>query len=125
MTQSEKLEALIKKAIDDGWAGTLAENVSSVADEDIELLTEAWRNIYHLEPTSFIFNHDFAKALWGELPMLQFWQEENLYTRGHTTYAKPSFDVRAWQYHLQQMVISEDPIDYMYYHVVFNVEEME
>jgi len=47
-----------------------------------------------------------AKALWGEeyidtgVPNGAVWQEENI-------------EELAWQYHLQNMVISEDPIKYL------------
>lgn len=43
-----------------------------------------------------LFNHDFAKAIWGE---------EN------PTFVKITF-YKDWKYHLQQAVISEDPLEY-------------
>jgi len=45
-----------------------------------------------------IYNHDFAKALWLN--------KRNYYP-----------DVPAWQYHLQNMVVSEDPIKYLGEHI--------
>ena len=47
-----------------------------------------------------IFNHDFAKALWSE----EINDEEYRYT---------SYEIPMWQYHLQQMVLAEDPIKYL------------
>lgn len=48
---------------------------------------------------AIIFNHDFAKALWGgEIQVVP----ADPYTRVN------------WKYHLQQMVIADDPIDYAY-----------
>lgn len=39
-----------------------------------------------------IYNHDFAKALWGEKPL-------------------------GWRYHLQMMVVADDPIEYLGEHL--------
>jgi len=44
-----------------------------------------------------IFSHKFAKAFWGE-------EEVNVY------FAK---FIPAWQYHLQQMVLKENPLSYI------------
>ena len=46
---------------------------------------------------ALLFDKSFAKAIWGE----KFDE------------SKPYF-LREWQYHLQQAVISENPIDYYY-----------
>lgn len=53
-------------------------------------------------PFSVIFRHDFAKAFWGE--------ETKEVIHGIVTqiYFKPK-----WQYHLQQMVLEENPIKYL------------
>ena len=58
-----------------------------------------------------IFNHDFAKAFWG-----QDEQCTNLYTEAYidggcletTSYMLPK-----WQYHLQQMVLEKEPLKYI------------
>ena len=50
---------------------------------------------YHL-----IFSHDFAQACWGE--------EESM-IEGHCE----GIIKEGWQYHLQQMVISEEPLKYL------------
>ena len=51
----------------------------------------------HIEETEFwriIFSHSFAKAFWG--------------------LARPGIDdIPDWQYHLRQMVLEENPIDYL------------
>ena len=63
---------------------------------------------YNMEPYSIIFNYDFAKALWGE---------HRLYYRdifpNDEWNASELLDKCAWHYHLQQMVIAEDPIKYL------------
>lgn len=48
-----------------------------------------------------IYNHDFAKALWGE---------NKIATMGlHTVFN----NLPAWAFHLTQMVIADDPIAYL------------
>ena len=44
----------------------------------------------------FIFSHDFAKAFWGE-----------------KDYHVPFGKIKVWQDNLQQMVLEENPIDYL------------
>ena len=45
-------------------------------------------------PFQTIFSHQFAKAFWGD--------------DGHILESKP-----AWEYHLQQMVLEEEPLKYL------------
>ncbi len=54
----------------------------------------------------FLFDHDFAKALWGE--EITFVDEMRLSHGGNVVFEKP-----AWQAHLQQMVVADDPIHYI------------
>lgn len=56
---------------------------------------------------SFIYRHDFAKALWGE--------EQVIFTQRDFREGKTLGDnaLPQYQYHLQQMVIAEDPIKYL------------
>ena len=83
MTNQEILESAIQKAIDGGWERNL----------NYEAL---------INGTSYfnVFDHDFAKALWGEedIPLPQ--PHDNLSQLN-------------WAYHLQQMVLAEDPIKYL------------
>lgn len=62
---------------------------------------------------TWIFNHDFAKALWGE---------KRSTVHGIPVGVKPTDAVaqrvktvyhKGWQYHLQNMVVAEDPIQYL------------
>jgi hypothetical protein len=46
-----------------------------------------------------LFNHDFAKCLWGTKTVLS---RDNNYTM-----------IETWQYHLQKMAIAENPLDYI------------
>ena len=51
-------------------------------------------------PIAIIFTHDFAKAFWGESYYITSDEFED--NKGI-----------AWQYHLQQMVIAEEPLKYL------------
>lgn len=63
-----------------------------------------------------IFSHDFAKALFGEQ---EDWKCDCGFY-GHWDHSCPTPDgmqvqnrMPAWVYHLQEMVVSEDPIKYL------------
>lgn len=98
MKNEEILRLAIKQAKDypyqfygiskDGWV--------MLFPEDDGVMTK-------LSPFQLIFSHDFAKAFWGE-----YWGKkyENDITLWHP-------DQIPWQWHLQQMVLEEDPIKYL------------
>ena len=91
------LEQAIRKAIDGGWQPTGINPdhpaaVFSLASEGVD--------------KGYIFTHDFAKALWNT-PMHST-TEVNFYTAN---------GLSEWQHHLQQMVISDDPIQYLGEHL--------
>jgi hypothetical protein len=104
MTNQEILTKAIEKAITAGWS------YWPINYHDSEALWSPQQEIkYHFDraeeadpnggPLAYwaniIFNHDFAKALWGDWP---------IGSRGK----RPE-----WQYHLQQMVVADDPIKYL------------
>jgi hypothetical protein len=62
---------------------------------------------YTLEPASIIFNHDFAKALWGEADgyIIRAFKPN-----GNQIYGQ---EVPVYKVHLQRMVIADDPIAYL------------
>lgn len=142
MTQAEKLEALIQKAVDGGWKPGWSTDIlnfklqSSLVTEEITLswnYRPEWAKddnnyCYTVSLASIIFDHDFARALFPE--------DITYVHSGYERYAKGR-DVQSWlgpakeaikdddfmtgaisyttsQYHLQQAVISKDPIGYMY-----------
>lgn len=57
---------------------------------------------YMQSDADIIFNHNFAKALWGEDNHTLNFPEGKIHMQSPL-----------WQYHLQQMVISENPIKYL------------
>lgn len=109
MTQSDKLQALIQKAIENGWDVPPIFSVIDNSNEDVIMFDitfsadEEWAG---WEPSlnTVLFSHDFARALFGE-------------ESDGTEFVEGMFGEQPklrWKYHLQQAVISEDPIDYMY-----------
>lgn len=60
-----------------------------------------------------IYNHDFAKALWGDnTEYIQTWNE-NAKKFINVPPLDPGNYKPAWQYHLQQLVIASDPFGYL------------
>lgn len=63
-----------------------------------------------------IFDHDFAKAFWGEeKPNSGWWSEINHFESLWETDdgGFPSFTGKRWQYHLQQIVLEAEPLKYL------------
>lgn len=139
MTNTEILTKAIEKAIDGGWKGLLRNGGSNKSGryyypDGKQLLKWRWEeNEYvfsdgeydgyeSINVEAVIFNRQFAKALWGELPAEKEykptyeWNEE--LGRYNNFSALQEIDTQsAWQYHLQMMVIAEDPIKYLGEHL--------
>lgn len=131
MTQAEKLEALVRRAIENGWRPSSLEFKLSEVRTRFPFhgllvgfkTKQASATIfgYNWEPieipvSELIFNHEFARALFGE---------EQRYCLNPDCFQEKShpngscdigygFDLHAFEFHLQQAVISKDPIGYMY-----------
>jgi hypothetical protein len=142
MRDKEIIKRAISKAISGGWKGftstikgvdyrkgKIERNVLMTfhaTDGDITIM-------YNLE--AIIFNHDFAKALWGEeeyiTPVYHLNKAIWIYIEGliqpklkarYNTISEdigipPINGLASWQYHLQQMVIADDPIEYLGKHI--------
>ena len=104
LSNQEILEKAIKKAIDGGWANWYKEPIKSVEyDGKSVWINTGKKNVIAVsvgEVFSLIFNHEFAKALWGERHNVNNNPREQI-------------DNYGWQYHLQQMVIADDPVKYL------------
>ena len=115
MNSKEILEKAITKAIDGGWDIFETENrqieVFEVTYEQLEdegsyyadaphpgMFIDIRRNGY-FSVEELIFNHDFAKALWGEE-----WPINQAFKR---------LGMPWWKENLQQMVLAPDPIKYL------------
>lgn len=117
-TQKQKiLEKAITKAIDGGWnyyKGSKFENFKHRKEFDVLSMAGLCVDLHYgprLWPEQVVFNHDFAKALWGE-------PKATVSIAIGGSYVIPTEkEIRAgnfgWQYHLQQMVIADDPIAYL------------
>lgn len=88
MNRQEILERAISKAIEGGWKDSYidSQDLKNILDNDP----------FILPIKGLIFNHDFAQALWGEQEI----EAEDTY-------------MHAWAYHLRQMVVADDPIEYL------------
>jgi hypothetical protein len=116
MPNQQILEKAIQKAIDGGW-DTFGTGSQQIDVEEIKLIDSELQpdigvdksGIYiciHRHHGTYsvpelIFNHDFAKALWGERRIEQ------------PIYRLTPVKIPGWKDHLQQMVIAEDPIKYL------------
>lgn len=115
MTNKDILEKAIQKAIDGGWKQDLFFlGLENWDFDERELRWEQDREVgfEHISVYQIIFNQDFAKALWGEeMYHHVFIVPKELSKRFAGTH---EWDIKPeWQYHLQQMVISPDPIKYL------------
>jgi len=91
VSNKEILEKAIQKAIDGGW---------NPDQTGFKTVKEVW-SWYDLDrrgmKAMLIYSKSFAKALWGEDYIAN----------------KKMFANHAWQYHLQNMVIVDNPIKYL------------
>ena len=104
MTNKEILEKAIQKAIDNGWLGDMLD--LNVEEQDDGILRIYWDNT-EWSVLDIIVNHAFAKALWGGRRIKP--GEQAPYGIG----TKHNGIVASWEYHLQNMVIADDPIKYL------------
>lgn len=119
MTNQEILEKTIKKAIDGGYnfqemPGEIGDLWLNKMDEwQIEWKTDQYTWNYSV--TGLIFSHDFAKALWGEeehgTDGAKWGTVDDCTRCGMIDHEYST--MYCWQYHLQQIVIADDPIKYL------------
>jgi hypothetical protein len=97
-SQEEKLRALIEKAIDGGWNlwGHKSWQFVELYGVIVGIRFPDDETALNVRTTELIFDHDFARALFGEDNNPDEW---------------PEF---WWQRQLQMAVIDKDPIDYLY-----------
>lgn len=131
MSDEQILEKAIQKAVDGGWEPLAYMKHATVQidqwrlDGMVEvgiLARDSGQMRWVRELEGIIFNHDFAKALWGDGKTVgqdenyksdeldndivfsqELWQADDGLT----------FHGKLWQYHLQQMVVADDPIKYL------------
>ena len=136
MNHQQILEKAIQKAIDGEWKPIGAYNgmqfIASIRPSLLHFTTADDSSQYYCDIEHIIFNHEFAKALWGDRRGIE---KYGLYTEGQLDeyisveeyeslpddekedkgwqYYAPFYKHSGWQYHLQQMVIADDPIKYL------------
>lgn len=97
MSDKEILEKAIRVAIKNGFG-----------NKGYDWLDTAMSDSFDMDAApGLIFNHGFARALWGDDPIYN--------QQGSTIYFDPLS--KAWKIHLQQMVIAPDPIKYLGEHL--------
>jgi len=114
VNHQEILRKAIIKAIEGGWSeyGDMSGNPNA---PNYLLFYEESPDIY-----TWLFSHDFAKALWRDIVIngVEVLIDENAPT--NMFYGMPAAPFTAkkpWQYHLQQMVVADDPIEYLGAHI--------
>lgn len=119
MSHEAILDKAIQKAIGNGWdffgwwGNNMRYEVGDWSDGTVDITlyqdyggTTGEVMDWHGESPCVIFNHDFAKALFGEgIPSNRVWADNNFEY------------VPAWKTHLQKMVLADDPIEYLGKHL--------
>lgn len=141
MTREEILQQVIKRAMDNGWNKKKVYEWYICEDEytgnlvvqtktSINKVRNDWEVLGTLN--DIIFDKDFAKAFWGEEDKyiekyieimegevfdeisVEEYEERKPVNKGWD-YFEPVYAWRnkGWQYHLQQMVLEENPLEYL------------
>jgi len=126
MTNEQILKKAIKKAVKNGWWG----KAGKAFLEGFETGVKKWA--FNGRYYSLIFSHDFAKAFFGEEEIITGYYRGDFPPQEGTQYQhvgcyilkwnerpeRPTagfveVKLPAWQYHLQQMVLAEDSLQYL------------
>ena len=98
MTNDEILQKIIDKAEINGWDG---EDLKDQLNYGFSGYNDYWIYFY-------IFSHEFAKAFWGEKKKCKC-SGFCIQYQGCSCEA----NISGWQYHLQQMILCEEPLKYL------------
>jgi len=117
MTNEHILLTSLNRAFDNGldWLGW--SNPSSIHQVNSNLFifympNEGSATEITMSYQEVIFNHDFAKAFWGEeLREIDCYDLPNFETED--SQGAHSYSLPAWQYHLQQLALAEEPLKYL------------
>lgn len=101
LTDEQVLKRCVEIAVENGW------KLLDEGGKETQISTTLgyFRSSCGCYP--IIFSHPFAKALWGDVMVTTnlFWLTDT----GH----RNEYHLPNWQHHLQQMVLAENPIDYL------------
>lgn len=103
MSHKAVLTKAINKAIDSGWKPNFdikryRLTIGFKIEKPFEMSGADW------SVNDIIFNHDFARAIWGTKKLKWSFNEYD-------------FGYEAWQLHLREMVIADDPLAYLGEHI--------
>lgn len=113
MTDTKKLDALVKKACENGFYsfadGAFGDPEFTIEPRDAyehsKIYVKGHDKYWSWEWV--IFNHGFARALFGGCT-------DTCTVQNNSLNVKQVIDMNGWRYNLQQAVISDNPIEYMY-----------
>lgn len=108
MTNQEILEKAVQKALDRSLPYALITLSGKRLKDTSEL--NMWLDTGDISIEELIFNHAFAKALWNTANTTKVVYDIKI-DNGRRM-SKPIW-LEDWQYHLQMMVIADDPIKYL------------
>lgn len=124
MTNEQILKQAIEKAVKNKPEFWMTKGLWAKYQESPKSVQEGFReNICFLiikEDGEFaIYNHDFAKAFWGEKDY-KYDGDESDFEDKHFQAGNPTgvdwclyYVGKNWQYHLQQMVLEKEPLKYI------------
>lgn len=115
MNQAEILSRAFKKAVERGWVdldhGLTDSNAEWGMPYNDGYIYFARDEYFSIKDV--IFNHDFAKALWGD-GLIHYlngkWRTDSVPSK---LSSRTPFVYEMWEYHLMKMVIADDPIEYL------------
>lgn len=110
MSNEKTLEKAIKKAIKGGWKPPYGFNETNMPKYLLRDDSVKYDDVDLGSIQELVFNHDFAKALWGDEEQNYMWVDCIM---GHQT----AVSQLAWAIHLQEMVLAEDPLKYLVYNL--------
>lgn len=127
MTDKEILEKAIRKAVRNGYKIQEKDGDKDMTEFVMANFDEFIENLFDIPSVNtVIFSHDFAKVFWGEEEVcydcgqiLEADEGDGLMCKNCCEHAGWDDNLgdadgqSAWQYHLQKMVISENPIKYL------------
>lgn len=124
MTQRDKLKKVIERSVENGFMPDTDTIDVSEHDGSLQPLMvyfnyddDGTRKTWTRDVYSTLFDHSFAKAYWGEDKCCRGCGQTPKNASGHCAFCDNSDDpywTPIWQYHLQQAVLSESPVDYFY-----------
>lgn len=109
MTPSQKLTTVLEYAVKKGFT-FLSEDEPEIIISSVKSETHNISCVYQI-----IFDHDFAKAVYGDekTKTSTCWGCNTGEVQRRHQACQCRYEI-AWKHHLQNQVLSPDPIDYLY-----------